>query len=258
MRIIILGSGSIVPTPRRFGSGILLETEENRMLIDVGPGVVEKLRRLNIDPNTIDTLLITHYHIDHVSDLPVIVKLRPFNPLGGKAENPKKLHIYGPRGLKQFVEETLLENRFFRYLKMLGCHELIELREVGGGEVLTSPNIRIQAAPVEHYDGVAYRVDVEGISVVYSGDTLPDERLIKLAENCHILIHECSFPRSLMMGKHTSLEDLVEIAGRVRPKLLIPVHLYPVMDNYVDMLRSLVEEIGVRIIVPDDLEIIDV
>ncbi len=258
MRIIILGAGSIVPTPRRFSSGILIETSMAKILMDAGPGTVEKLRKIGVNPNTVDLLLITHYHIDHVSDLPVLIKLRPFNSWGGKEEHPPKLKIYGPRGLRKFINETLFENEFFGYMKTLGYHELVELEEMWYSESSPFQGIVIRSAPVEHYDGVAYRVEAEGLSVVYSGDTTPDGRLVSLAQGCDILIHECSFPRSHMMGKHAIMEELVEIADKIRPKMLIPIHLYPIMDEYVERLESLVRERGVRILVPDDMEILDV
>ena len=258
MRIIILGAGSIVPTPRRFSSGILLETSNAKILMDAGPGVVEKLRRIGGDPNLIDMLLITHYHIDHVSDLPVLVKLRPFNSWGGKAENPRKLRIYGPRGLREFMEENLFENKFFGYLKTLGCHDLVELEEMWEGESRPYPGLTVKSVPVEHYGGIAYRVEADGRSIVYSGDTVPDRRLISLAKGCDVLIHECSFPRSHMLGKHTSMEDLAEIVGEVKPRLLIPIHLYPIMDEHAEDLERLVREKGVDVFVPDDMDIVEV
>lgn len=260
MRIIVLGSGSIVPTEKRYSSSILLEIRGERILLDIGPGTVEKLRRLGIDPNTIGRLLITHFHVDHVTDLPALIKLRAFDRSGYAAHPPHHLHIYGPRGLVEFMDKLVAPGGVFGYLaESIGCMRLLTLHEAWEGVVEEAGNLRILAAPVEHFKGVAYRVEADGNSLVYSGDAVPDERLIKLAEKVDILIHECSFPHGGLLGKHTSDEQLAEIAARIEPKLLIAVHLYPVWEGREEELRDRLEGVFEgRVIVAEDMEIIEV
>ncbi|HDD66841.1 MAG TPA: MBL fold metallo-hydrolase, partial [Nitrososphaeria archaeon] len=60
-RLVFLGSGSIIPSKTRFSSGILVQTgRSENILMDIGPGVIEKLRRLNLNVTTISYVLVTH------------------------------------------------------------------------------------------------------------------------------------------------------------------------------------------------------
>lgn len=259
MRITVLGAGSIVPTRLRHGSSILVESGGERLLMDVGPGSVEKLRNIGINPNSIPILLLTHFHVDHVSDLPAVIKLRAFDDLGYAAQPPHLLHIYGPRGLIEFLEKLIGVGGVYGYLsESLGCMRYLVLHEVWEGEVMGEP-FRVSCAPVEHFGGVAYRVEDGEASLVYSGDTVPDERLIRLAEDADILIHECSFPEGKLLGKHTAENQLAEIAARIRPRILVVTHLYPVLEEKERELEERLREAsGAKVIVARDMEVIQV
>ena len=88
---------------------------------------------------------------------------------------------------------------------------------------------------------------------------MPDKRLIRLAENVDVLIHECSYPSGQKLGKHTADEELIEIVSRIRPRITIAVHLYPEMEERVQSLReSLRKASGGLVYVPSDLDVIEV
>lgn len=75
MRVCVLSSGSK-------GNSTYVETTNHRILIDVGTSslyIEKSLRSIGVDPSTIDIVLITHAHIDHVSGLRVFCK--KYNPL---------------------------------------------------------------------------------------------------------------------------------------------------------------------------------
>lgn len=259
LKIIVVGSGSIIPTKKRFSSSILLETENRKLLLDVGPGTLEKLGKSGVDVNEVERVLITHFHIDHVGDLPAMIKLRAYSRSGLKSKKLKKLHIYGPKGLVEFLDDLIYRNRFLSYLRVLGCTRYLVIHEVGEGLVEDSKNLRIYSIPVEHFEGVAYRVEADNISLVYSGDTIPDERMIEFAQGVDVLIHECSFPHDLLLGKHTSDKQLAEIARRVKPRILVAVHLYPLMEEREKELKKMLEEaVSGRVIVAEDMEVIEV
>lgn len=228
MRLLLLGSGSIVPTPERFASSIFVESGEKKLLLDIGPGTIEKAIRFGADLFSVGYVLITHYHIDHVSDLLPFLKSRAYDRQGGIAKNPLPINVIGPRGLRELVSSLIESNRFFRYLEStMRYSTYTNLIEVTDGVRIEQDGLRIEARSVRHYDGVAYKLFIDGKTVVYSGDTVVDENLIELAKGVDVLIHECSFPSSSLLGLHTDEVGLGNVLERTRPKIVVVTHLYP-------------------------------
>jgi len=250
----VLGAGSIIPTQRRFSSGILIESDAfGRILLDIGPGTIEKLRRIGIDPREIKAVLISHLHIDHVLDLLALLKIRTFPPR-------RILRIYGPSGILDWLDLMTTDRRLFGYLSDLRCKDIIRVHECWEDSRELEGGLRIRTTPVNHFRSVAYRLDLpNGVSITYSGDTAPDPKLVELGRGSTILIHECSFPADKLAGKHTSDLDLVEIARGIQPKILIAIHLYPEMEEKVDELISrLRSAFPGEVHIPEDMEVIEV
>ncbi|MEM1942958.1 MAG: MBL fold metallo-hydrolase [Candidatus Caldarchaeum sp.] len=258
MRIVVLGSGSIVPSPERFGSGLLVETESLRIGVDPGPGYLEKLRRLRVSPKSLKAYFITHFHLDHVADLPPILMLWAYELDGKPSTSPEKLNLVGPKGLTQLVH--VIAEQAFPYLsRTMGCTRYTATAELRDGGVWEADGFRAVAAEVEHFEGLAYRFEAEHRSVVFSGDTTPDERLVKLARGCDVLIHECSFPEEVMFGKHTSEKQLAKLVKTIRPKTIVATHLYPAWEGGEKRLENALEGCGAEnIVIARDMTVIEI
>ena len=70
MRVTLLGTGTPFPSAERFGSAILVEVADKRLLFDCGRGVVIRLTQAEGNPKEIDALFLTHLYSDHVVGIP--------------------------------------------------------------------------------------------------------------------------------------------------------------------------------------------
>ena len=93
LEVIVLGSGG----PRAFGragsSYIVLLDGTPRILVDAGPGAFVRIGELQLDLSQVDTVLLTHLHIDHCADVPAFFKAR-----GILHDGPYTFHVFGPSG----------------------------------------------------------------------------------------------------------------------------------------------------------------
>ena len=66
--LIILGSGTGIPSMRRASPGLVLFSEEAKVLIDSGSGTLRRMLDIGTTYHDIDLLLYTHLHPDHIAD----------------------------------------------------------------------------------------------------------------------------------------------------------------------------------------------
>ncbi|MFQ5998533.1 MAG: MBL fold metallo-hydrolase [Candidatus Bathyarchaeia archaeon] len=228
MKITLLGTGAIMPTAKRSFSGILVETRTESLLLDPGPGSLSKLAKIGINILGLDRVFITHFHLDHCADFLPLLMAKAFEP----QENPRGVWIYGPPGLEELAQDLFSRTERFRYMSSaFRFFDYTRLKEVGDGPVDSVPEWTASCTPVMHFDGVAYKIEAEGRSLVFSGDTIPDDRLVRLAKGVDLLIHDCSFPDGELIGLHTTDVQLAEVAQEAHPKKLVANHLYPTWEG---------------------------
>lgn len=223
MRVIILGSGVIVPQKERGFPGYLIEIDGEQLLFDCGAGTVNKLTKLGYDISELSYLFITHFHIDHVSDYPTLVKVIVFT-------GRKILNVYGPKGLINGSKMLFEDFPWFSYIsKQQKYFENFKFKEVIEGLVEQTDKWKVSCIPVVHFNGIAYRVESGNKSLLYSGDTSYDENLIKLGKNVDVAILECSFPDEKALTDHLHLipSQIGELASKMECKKVVLTHLYP-------------------------------
>ncbi len=101
INVRFLGTSAQIPSPNRNHTSILLTYKEENILIDCGEGTQTQFRKAKLNPGKITKILITHIHGDHTFGLPGLLSTLSFN------EYKKTLHIYGPRGIKEYMKEFL-------------------------------------------------------------------------------------------------------------------------------------------------------
>ena len=96
--LTILGSGSALPTSRRYCTAHALGVHERFFLIDCGEGTQIQVRKAKVRMSRLNHIFFSHLHGDHLYGL--FGLLSSFNLLGRKAE----LHIHGPSGLQKIID----------------------------------------------------------------------------------------------------------------------------------------------------------
>jgi len=101
MKITFLGTSDAIPTAKRNHTSMLLTYDGENILVDCGEGTQRQFKKARLNPCKITKILISHWHGDHILGLPGL--LQSFALMGYN----KTLHIYGPKGTKQFMKSLL-------------------------------------------------------------------------------------------------------------------------------------------------------
>ncbi len=246
MEITFLGTGVAIPQKNRVQSGMLVRLEEKPLLIDCGSGVLSHFPEAGISHTEVDTVLLSHLHLDHVADLHPLIKA---NWLRGSTS----MKIYGPEGTEEWFLKVL---EAYEYLQEEVDVDVIEL--VPGKEFTPEGfDCEISCAAATHsVTALAYRVTGEDGEFVYSGDTEPSREIMDLAAEADLLIHECSFPPSMKVTNHTTPNSLAGILKEYNNEIgsICLTHFYPEMRGHereaVNYLQGYFEE---EVILAEDL-----
>lgn len=203
MEVVVLGSGGPRALGRAASSFLVLLDGTPRVLVDCGPGAFLRIGEMNLDLEKVDTILLTHLHIDHSSDLPAFFLAR-----GLTADGPIVFRVFGPDGAGLFpktshlVDLLLGKDGAFAYQKTFGADETFEVHDLAikldtpETKIVDAGGLVIEEIATHHDDcpSVAYRISYKGETVVFSGDmdvsALPN--LEHLAKNADLLVFNCA------------------------------------------------------------------
>jgi ribonuclease Z len=150
--VALLGTGGTLPLPDRFLSCALLRCGGQLILIDCGEGTQVSLRKLGWGLKDVGTVLLTHFHADHVAGLPGL--LLTIGNSGRTRDEP--LTIAGPRGVQRVVESLRVIAPYLPYP--------VRYREFAGGpaEPLAVGPLQVTACPGDHdVPCLAYRLALD-------------------------------------------------------------------------------------------------
>ncbi|MDR0918141.1 MAG: ribonuclease Z [Oscillospiraceae bacterium] len=239
--ICLAGTGGMMPLKNRWLTTCYSEVQGNGILIDCGEGTQIALAQADINTNRINTLLITHFHADHISGFPgLMLSLKNFQktsplyvfcPPGGKEIIKNLSCICDDLPFKIFIDE-LPPDRFFSFespgqkdfviisapmrhtKKCLAYRLTLNRKPVFNPEKAKELNIPLQYWKVLHrgedveFDGKIFTTDMvtdgerNPLTYTYATDTRPNDNLIELAEKSDLFICEG------MYGDDENVEDL--------------------------------------------------
>jgi len=214
MKLHLLGVEGPFPSPDGATSGYLLEAGDALVSLDFGCGTLARLTAL-CPPEDLRAILISHWHFDHTSDLlPLIYRLEAC----GKSPVP----VYGPADDASAIR------------KIVAAASCFDLHTVSPGEEFTLGNLVVKAGEARHpVPAVGWRVEYEGHSLGFTGDTNTLPSLADFYRDCDLLLADGLFPSaSWAEGKpHLSAALAARLAKDAGAKALVLTHFNPLFPQ---------------------------
>jgi len=243
--LIVIGSGTGIPSLKRGAPGLIVISDSTRLLIDSGSGTLGRMLEVGVTYRDPDLLLYTHIHPDHVSDLVSIIFASKY------ADQPreKELLCIGGPGFKSYFKK--LKNLYGSWIVPESYP--LTVKEISR-KGLVYRDLRILSRPMAHIsESVGYRIEFkDGKSMAISGDTDYCQNIVDLASEVDILVLECSFPDGKKVEGHLTPSLAGRIALESNCKKLLLTHLYPVCDQF-DVVNQCRQVYQGEIILGEDL-----
>jgi ribonuclease Z len=238
--ITLLGTGTPMPDPHRAGPATLISAGAEHHLVDAGRGVLMRMAAAGVGAPNLDSVLLTHLHSDHITDLNDVITTRWVMTF-----EPTPLTIVGPVGTQAVVDHILASLEPDIGYRMAHHQDLdhpppVTVREVSDGPVDLPGAVAISCAPTDHRPvepSVGFRFEHEGAVAVVAGDTVPCEGLDRLCAGADALVHTAirkdiieNIPMQRMqdtLDYHSSPQEAAETAARAGVGTLVLTHYVP-------------------------------
>ncbi len=258
IHVYVCGAGSPLPDPKRGGSCLGILAGADAFIFDAGSGGSRTLTTMGFPFDKLRRIFITHYHSDHIDGLGELLMQAWIS-----GHRTKPITVVGPVGVETVLNGFLQAYSLDRDYR-IKHHKSEIVNEGGFGGVASTfdltddydrvyevNGVLITAFRVDHrpvIPAVGYRVDYGSRSVVISGDTAYDERVITVARETDLLIHEAlnrdmvkqleelfidrglANNAALMhdtLDYHTSPTEAAQIAARADARELLLYHIAP-------------------------------
>jgi ribonuclease Z len=250
MKITLLGTGSPIPDPNRAGPCTLVQAGAQNIMIDCGRAAIMRLLGAGVLPGMVSTILITHLHSDHITDLNDLVTTRwvmmPVNI---------PLKVVGPVGTRQVVDAMLNMLTLDQGYRHAHHEDLrangpltVDVVEVGAGESFSIGEVTVSTHATDHRPvdpSIGYRIEHDGKVAALAGDTIPCPGLDDLCQNADVYVQTVIrddqvkqlaslLPNSQrfldILDYHSTVSQAGQTAARNNVKTLMLTHCVPAVQ----------------------------
>ena len=261
LTLIFCGTGGPFPDPERAGPCTLVAAGGRVFLVDSGTGGAQRLQQLRIPMGKIEGVLYTHLHSDHISGLGDIA----LNSWAGGRKGP--LTLYGPPGVEGLASGTFdafgIDSKsridhhgaevFAPQAQPISSKSFVVPGRDDTITVIDEGDLKVTAFKVDHVpleNAYGYRIEFRDRTVVFSGDTVRDQNMVRFGADADVMVHEVMGMANIhtIIGAlrdtgqsttakiltdasevHTSPVDAAEVANEANAALLIYNHIVPPM-----------------------------
>lgn len=265
--VCLLGTGGMMPLPKRKLTSLMTRYNGSNLMIDCGEGTQVAVKEKGWSFKPIDVICFTHYHADHISGLPGLLLTM------GNAERTEPLTLIGPKGLVRVVsslrviapelpfeikcieltqpEETFEINGYhitaFKVKHNVACYGYtLEIKRSGKFDAARA---KAQEIPLKCWnplqkgekvtlDGITYTPDMvlgparKGIKLTYTTDTRPVKTIAEHAKNSDLFICEGMYgeqdkEQKAKAYKHMTFQEAAALAKEAEVAEMWLTHYSP-------------------------------
>lgn len=253
MKLTVLGTGTWQPHTELASAGYVVETESTTLKLDFGRANLLRMAQAGIDWRTIDALLISHRHPDHIADLMQYFQAYGLEHDAAFSPNSdiKQIGILGPKDFKRFFQQfRMVVDTHWSHIP-----EVVEMYD----QAVQIGDCRITSAVMEHSaPSVAYRIEADGKTLVYTGDTGYTENLVELAQDASVLLAECNWENGQEQEGHLAPSQIAEIANKARVRTVVLTHYPAGEEERQKRVEQLKHDFKGRVIAAEDLQVIEI
>ena len=277
--VCLVGTGGMMPLPRRWLTALMTRYNGSSLLIDCGEGTQVAIKEKGWSFKPIDVICFTHYHGDHISGLPGLLLTM------GNADRTEPLTLVGLERVVNALRVIAPELPFeIKFIEITQPEQVIELNgyritafkvnhnvlcygytlEILRQGKFSAERAKEQEIPLKFWnplqkgqtieaDGVIYTPEMvlgparKGIKLTYTTDTRPTESILRNAKESDLFICEGMYGEDDKADKargykHMTFREAAVLARDAKVQEMWLTHYSPSLvrpDEFMDKVREI-------------------